>query len=269
MKIHLFMTRIRKIRLLLFVFLSIANSITLTAQDKTLYAGEELKYVVYYGFIQLGEVKLKLNTISENGNEKTVKASCEMRSYSGIPFVDLNSNFESEMIYKDGEIYSKEFRAIDKKKDGTVEIKYNFVYDSGYVRVLKKYKGIVEIDEKIKFDKNLKFQDGLSLFYQARLNSFQPDSRQVPVFMNESETSVSYFFSTKPEEIDVEKFDKEVFCIKCSGTANFVGVFGLTGEFAGWFSKDHARIPVSAQMNVMVGNISLELESYIRKDWQP
>ncbi len=251
------------------MFFSLLSAIDSAAQDKTLYAGEELKYVVYYGFIQLGEVNLKLNTISENGNEQIVRASCEMRSYSGIPFVDLNSKFESDMIYKDGEIYSKEFRATDRKEDGIVEIRYSFMYDSGYVYVLKKYKGVVEIDEKIKFDKNLKFQDGLSLFYQARLNSFKPESRLVPVFMNESETSVNYFFSTKPEEIDVEKFDKKVFCLKCSGTSNFVGVFGLTGEFAGWFSKDYARIPVSAQMNVMVGNINLELESYKRKDWQP
>ncbi len=251
------------------MFVLMFNAVDSAAQEKTLYAGEELKYVVYYGFIQLGEVNLKLVSISEIGNEQIVKASCEMRSYSGIPFVELNSRFESEMVYKDGEIYSKEFRATDKKEDGAVEIRYSFVYDSGYVNVLKKYKGKVEIDEKIKFDKNLRFQDGLSLFYQSRLNSFKPESRLVPVFMNESETSVNYFFSTKPEEINVEKFDKDVFCLKCSGTANFVGVFGLTGEFAGWFSKDHARIPVSAQMNVIVGNINLELESFVRKDWQP
>ncbi len=251
------------------MFVLIFNAVDSAAQEKILYAGEELKYVVYYGFIQLGEVNLKLVSISEIGNEQIVKASCEMRSYSGIPFVELNSRFESEMVYKDGEIYSKEFRATDKKEDGAVEIRYSFVYDSGYVNVLKKYKGKVEIDEKIKFDKNLRFQDGLSLFYQSRLNSFEPESRLVPVFMNESETSVNYFFSTKPEEINVEKFDKDVFCLKCSGTANFVGVFGLTGEFAGWFSKDHARIPVSAQMNVIVGNINLELESFVRKDWQP
>ncbi len=239
------------------------------AQEKVLYEGEELKYVVFYGFIELGEVKMKLVSIRESGDIKFVTASCEMRSYTGIPFVELNSKFESDMIYKDGEIYTKEFRATDKKEDGTVEIDYKFEYDSGYVKILKKYKGKVEIDNRMEFDKNLRFQDGLSLFYQARLNSFKTDSRMIPVFMNESETSVNYFFSTLPEEIDFEKKDREVLCVKCSGMANFVGVFGLTGEFAGWFSKDHARVPISAQMNVIVGNINLELDSYTRKDWQP
>jgi hypothetical protein len=239
------------------------------AQDKVLYEGEELKYVVYYGFIELGEVKLKLVSIREYGDDMFIGASCEMRSYKGIPLVDLDSKFESDMIYKDGELYSKEFRGIDKKEDGTVEINYKFEYDSGFVRVLKKYKGKVEIDKKMEFDKNLKFQDGLSLFYQARLNSFKAESRMIPVFMNESETSVNYFFSTVPEEIDADKFDKEILCTKCSGVANFVGVFGLTGEFAGWFSKDYARVPISAQMNVIVGNINLELDSYVRKDWRP
>ncbi|MBK6505329.1 MAG: DUF3108 domain-containing protein [Ignavibacteria bacterium] len=252
-----------------FVILSIMFLQSAEAQEKVLYEGEELKYVVYYGFIELGEVKMKLVSIRESGNVSFVTASCEMRSYSGIPFVELESKFESDMIYKDGEIYSREFRAIDKKKEGTVEINYKFEYDSGFVKILKKFKGKVEIDKRMEFDKNLRFQDGLSLFYQARLNSFKTDSRMIPVLMNESETSVNYYFSSLPEEIDFEKRDMDVLCVKCSGMANFVGIFGLSGEFAGWFSKDYARVPISAQMNVIVGNINLELDSYTRKDWQP
>ena len=90
----------------------------------------------------------------------------------------------------------------------------------------------------------------------------------IPVFMNESETSVNYFFNAQKEEIPVSIFDNDIRTVRCNGTANFKGVFGLTGEFAGWFSDDEARIPLKSQMNVMIGSVTLELDSYKRKNWR-
>lgn len=240
----------------------------LTGQDKVIMKGEELRYIVYYGFIEIGEVKMKVISEEPSESGRLVTASCEMRSFEGIPFVELDSRFESDMIIKNGEIYSREFRAVDRKEEGTVEVRYNFNYDSGYVKMLKTYKGKTEVDGRLEFDKRLRFQDGLSLFYQARINSYSNDNRQVPVFMNEAETNVSYFFSTVTEELELDELDAVVNCLKCSGMAAFVGVFGLTGEFAGWFSSDDARVPVMAKMNVLVGNVTLELVSYKRTGWR-
>ena len=257
------------LKAIIIFFVLICFSGNLLCQSKVLSEGEELNYVVYYGFIKLGEVKMKV-TGKTSENDKTVFSSrCVMKSYNGIPFVSLNSVFESDMVYDGKEVYSKKFKATEYKEDAVVTIEYNFNYDSHYVYVRKINGGKVEIDENIPFNKNIKFQDGLSLFYNSRLNSFSTENFLIPVFMNEAETSVSYYYSSKAEDVSISIADDDIKSVKCSGVANFTGVFGLTGEFAGWFSNDDARVPLVSQVNVLIGNITLELDSYKRAGWNP
>lgn len=237
-------------------------------QSRVLQDGEELNYVVYYGFIKLGEVNMKIKK-GTTENEKTMYYSkAEMKSYKGVPFVTLNTHFESDMVLEGKELYTKRFYAIENHDDGIVTIEYKFYYDSSYVYVRKVNRGKIEKDERINFNNNIKFQDGLSLFYNARLNSYSSDNFMVPVFMNEAETSVNYYFSAKKDEISINIFDNDLQSIRCTGTVNFEGVFGLSGEFAGWFSDDNARIPLKSQLNVLIGNVTLELDSYKREGWK-
>lgn len=240
------------------------------SQDKVLTVGEELNYVVYYGFIKLGEVNMQITDKSVIKDAEVYTAKSKMFSYKGIPFVDLDIEFESEIILEGKEVYSRRFKAKEKVEGGYVNIEYVFHYDSQYVYVKKINKGNVEIDKNIEINKNVKFQDGLSLFYKARINSFTPkDNFMVPVFMNEQETSVEYFFKSEPEEITLSSFDNEIEAVSCNGSAKFTGVFGMNGEFAGWFTRNSARIPLKAQLNAIVGSITLELDSYKRSDWKP
>lgn len=260
----IFMRKIFLILMLLLVCLH-GNSMS---QTKVMIAGEELRYVVYYGFIKLGEVKMKITSVNNEGSNVIYSAWCEMKSYKGIPFVDLNSVFESEMVYDGKDLYSRRFKATDYKENAVINIEYRFHYDSNYVYVVKKNNGNTERDERINFNRNVKFQDGLSLFYKARINSFSTEDFLIPVFMNEAETSVNYYFSSMKEEVSISIAD-DIRAVRCSGTANFEGVFGLSGEFGGWFSDDEARVPLKALVNVILGSVSLELESYNRTGWKP
>ncbi len=258
---------LRKYLILITVFYFSLNSFAVS-QEQVFQRGEELQYIVSYGFIDLGEVTIRTDEVRTIGNTLFIKASCVMKTYSGIPLVELDSRFESDMIYAEGILYSTEFRAWDKKSDGTVEIRYKFNYDSGFVSVLKKNKGKTEIDGNISTERNVRFQDGLSLFFQARTNSYRTQSYMIPVFMNESESSVKYFISSENERVELERLGKKPELIKCSGEANFVGVLGLTGEFAGWFTTDPARVPVLAKMNVLLGSITLESKVIKRLNWE-
>lgn len=248
--------------------LIVINPSIIFSQGKLFSAGEELKYVVSYGFIKFGEVTMNLADIKKEKEETILSARCNMHSYEGIPFVDLNSIFESDMIFDGKEIYSTRFKATEYHDDGIITIEYKFHYDSALVHVKKVNKGKTERDENIKINKNVRFQDGLSMFYCARLNSFAVKNYMIPVFMNEAETSVNYFFASQPEKISIALFDKDISCMRCSGTANFTGVFGLSGEFSGWFSDDEARIPIKSQLNVTIGSITLELDSFKRVGWK-
>lgn len=257
---------IRLIIILLYIF---NFNYQLFSQGKVLENGEELNYVVYYGFIRIGEVNMKLTKMNTENENIIYLANSTMRSYKGIPFVNLNILFESDLIYNGKEIYTKRFKAIDYRDDAVITIEYKFNYDSNYIYVRKDNNGRVERDDKIKFNENVKFQDGLSLFYRARMDSFSTENFLTPVFMNESETSVNYYFSSMKDEISISLFDFDINSVRCNGVANFEGVFGLGGEFAGWFSADEMRVPIRSQLNVVIGSITLELDSYKRLGWKP
>jgi len=41
----------------------------------------------------------------------------------------------------------------------------------------------------------------------------------------------------------------------------------MKGPFRGWFSDDDAAIPLKAKVEIFLGSIVLELESYERPGW--
>jgi hypothetical protein len=49
----------------------------------------------------------------------------------------------------------------------------------------------------------------------------------------------------------------------------FSGIYGLTGPFEGWFSNDDARVPIRANMEVMLGSVKVELIGWNRGGWNP
>ncbi|MEZ4821606.1 MAG: DUF3108 domain-containing protein [Ignavibacteria bacterium] len=259
-------------KIFIVIIILILNSFNIKnsfSQDNVLKVGEELNYIVYYGFIKLGEVNMRITDKSVSNGTEIFTAKSKMYSYKGIPFVDLEIEFESELVFDGKDLYSRKFRAKEKVEDGYVDIEYVFHYDSQYVYVKKTNKGNVEIDKNISINKNVRFQDGLSLFYKARINSFTPeDNFMVPVFMNEEETSVDYYFKSEPEEISLSAFEDDIVAVGCNGVAKFTGVFGMNGEFAGWFSKNSAEVPLKAQLNAIVGSITLELDSFKRSDFK-
>lgn len=242
--------------------------------DKILEVGEELNYTVYYGFIKLGEVKFKITGKSKEGKKEFYTSVASIKSFDAIPLVNINYIFESVMYFEKNEVHSVKFTATEFKDKSITNIYYTFDYDEDIIKTLKEIDGNREIESKINIDNKKMYQDGLSLFYNARLQSMPEKINNgktrfnVPVYINEKESSVKYSFNSKPESIDVDMLDYSIKCIKVAGVADFVGVFGLTGEFAGWFTDDEYRVPMKAKFNVTIGSITLELTSYKKKNWK-
>ncbi len=239
-------------------------------QGKVLEQGEELKYEVYYGFIKLGEVKFKVSNVAVDENKKTTcNANVVMKSYEGVPLVNISYIFESEMEYAKNDLYSTNFYSSEFKDKAILNTTYNFLYDSNYVKILKETNNKSLYNGNFKFNHGIKYEDGLSLFYAARLNSFENKNYNVPVFINENQNSVKYSFNINKDVVDIGMIDYDISVIKIAGNADFTGVFGLTGEFVGWFSDDDYRVPIKAQFNVLIGSVTLELISYKKKNWKP
>lgn len=245
------------------------------AGNKLLEPGEELTYSVYYGFIKLGEVKFKITGQSDENKKEIYTAVASIKSLEGIPLVNINYIFESVMRYKNNEVYSLRFTSTEFKDKTITNIYYNFDYEDGFIRAKKESDGRIEKETEIKIEYEKTFQDGLSLFYNARLQSVNEKNLKqnprfnVPVYINEKESSVRYSFNTLREPVSTDLVDYQMNSIRVAGAADFVGVFGLTGEFVGWFSADDSRVPLMAKFNVTIGSITLELVSYKKKNWKP
>jgi hypothetical protein len=170
----------------------------------------------------------------------------------------------------DPEAYSVFFSGYDTKDpNNTSFADYAFDYDGHVVTYEKGVKQKPEVTLKGSDTISTTFQDGLSLFFFARANARMQKKMKVPTFVNEKKVNTFMNFMNKivPMEIDAVKYP--IRTVELGGTADFVGIFGLTGGFQGWFSDDEAAIPIVARMKVILGSVYIELKKWNRPGWYP
>lgn len=231
------------------------------------FVGEELLYEVSYSIFPLGTVRIQiLDTIAKNG-ATLYRTKAFMDSYSGVPFVNLHYVFYSEI---DPSFYSHFFSSSDTK-DPRMTPYADYYFDYPNKRILYE-KGIRQTagsttrgsDTISSF-----FQDGLSLFFFARGNLRSKKTVNVPTFVEEKKVNTYIDFTNKKGSCDIDAVKYPVGAVGLEGRAEFVGVFGLTGDFSGWFSDDQAALPVLAKMKVILGSVRVELIQWNRPGWVP
>jgi len=233
---------------------------------KLMQVGEEIIYVVKYSFLELGEVKLQILSREEKAGKVYYKTKVYIDSYPGVPFVSLHQIYESNFNQNQ---YSDYFRATEKEKNYVKFTEYFFQYDKNNIHVKKGKYNPFQIWTDSTANIKVNYQDGLSLFYYARLNTGQKKSVNVPCFVTEKfETTKINFYNTI-EKISIDAVDYDIACTKLDGFTTFVSVFGLTGKFEGWFTNDQHAVPVLAKMKVIIGDITLELKEWRKSNWKP
>lgn len=234
--------------------------------QKKIDVGEEITYVVKYLAFEIGEITLKVQSAQVEGNDTIYSAIAYINSYNGIPFVDLHQIYETKFNSKQISRYFK--GSIIDNKD-TTYTKYNFSPDKKSIHILKGRESTGEIwtDSIAKYDRD--YQDGLSLFYFARMRTAQKKTEHVPVFINEKYEKTYINFYNEIEDMDIDAVDYDIACVRLDGETEFRGIFGLTGYFEGWFSDDQYAVPIVAKMQVIIGSIKLELKSWKKKGWMP
>lgn len=235
------------------------------SKQKSIRVGEDITYVVKYLAFEIGEIRLKvISSITEN-NDTIYNAIAYINSYEGIPFVDLHQIYETTFDQKQNSRY---FKGTIIKEDTTFTI---YMYDKNKktIHVKKGRENSKEIwaDSLAKADRE--YQDGLSLFYYARMRTGTQKKAIVPVFINEKfeKTYINFYKETEDQDIDAVNYDID--CVYLDGETEFRGIFGLTGYFEGWFSNDQFAIPIIAKMQVIIGSITLELKNWNKKEWMP
>ncbi|MFM7156903.1 MAG: DUF3108 domain-containing protein, partial [Bacteroidota bacterium] len=106
-------------------------------------------------------------------------------------------------------------------------------------------------------------------FFLARQMLKSKKTIKVPTIIMDDTVSTSINFVGKEETVEIDAAKYPIKTIYLSGTANWTGIYGLSGKFEGWFSDDEARIPIRAKMKLYVGNANIELVKWNRSSWQP
>lgn len=238
---------------------------TTTSVAQVIYPGEELVYRVSYLNITLGTVKCVTEPYTTLDGKKVAKVKVYIQSHPNIPFVSLQSTYESWM--DTSATFSHKFNANTKVEEGWEFDQYLFDYTNKKA-VTDKYRNKARISGN-KYDIKRPYNDGSSILYAARALMYSKKSLRLPTLIMEDTVSTVINFSGKKGTTEIDAVDYPVKTVYINGDANWTGVYGLSGRFEGWFSDDDARIPILAKMKVYVGAATLELTSWKRGSWAP
>jgi hypothetical protein len=233
--------------------------------DKKLHIGDEFTYIVKYAFLNLGEVRTKVYDKDTLDGKIIYKAIAYIDSYDGLPFVTIHQVYES---WFDTTLQPVFFKALIYDENDTSYTKYYFS-DNNAVHIKKGKLNLEKTSMDTIVSLQQKYQDGLSIMYYARFMLQSNNLSSIPCFINEntSVTEIAYF--DEEESISIDNIDYDIDCFMIEGHLGFTGIFGLTGNFRGWFSNDGFNIPISAELQVLIGNISIELINWKKSRWLP
>ena len=227
--------------------------------------GEELVYNVRYSFFNLGQVRIKTMNKTRTASYTAYQSKALIDSYPKVPFVDLHAVYESAV---DSTVYSRGFTGRGKEDDRWNFARYHFEYDRDRVLMEMGQRDTV-VTKRETLEVRSPYNDGLSLFFFARHHLFDNRLVTAPCIVMEKRTTTQLAFSSKQTSVEIDAVEYPVDVVHFDGSADFVGIFGLTGDFEGWFSNDEARVPIMAKMKVIIGSVTIELMEWKRPGWTP
>jgi len=235
-----------------------------------LQVGEELEYSVHYSIFNIGKIVFKVTDKEERNGRTVYHASAFMDSNPSLSWLtELHVRFYSEI---DQDAFSYGWVSEDSTSNKVTYRKMNFDYNNKKMYFVWGYKLPSGERKQLGADTvaiTQECQDGLSLFYYAREHVHEKKQKSIPTFIDTNEVTTKINFGVDYLEEEIDAVDYPIDVVKLDGSAEFVGVFGLTGGFEGLFSNDLAGIPITAKMKVIVGSVRVELRKWKRGDWMP
>ena len=88
------------------------------------------------------------------------------------------------------------------------------------------------------------FVDGLAIGYFPRSLIRSRGKFDVTTVLNGKVGTTTFDLDGRHTTEDIDAMDDPVKVVEVRGSTNAVGIFGMTGEFTGWFSDDEAGVPI-------------------------
>ena len=216
---------------------------------------EKLDYIVEYGFITLGWMKVRLEKEMEINGKKVYQMVFYIDSNPKFDFlISLHPIYES---YIDAETLSA-VRSRLYTPDGEENLvrMYYFDYSKNiFTSYSLKNDGRFEL---IKKDLPNAAQDGTSMLYLARGLVSNNTSGNTVVIVNEKFKYANIKYLNEFEEVEVQ--GKNINSQKIFAQAKFSGVAGMNGDAYGWFSTDNQSVPLEGQIEIIVGSITVRID---------
>ena len=204
--------------------------------DSVMQVKEELNYEASYLLFKIGAVRFQVlgKTVYENVPAYRFRAYID--SYSGIPFVNLHSVFETNA---DARTFMCLFTSNSEKEgDSWVYTSYHFYFDKKIVKWEQSKDG--KIINTVYFPLDHPYTDGISFFYylreEGRISGNKKTGLSIPIVVDTVRSSVDLTINEEREKCEVTAFDFPVESYRMSGHMNFKGFYGVTGDFVGWMS---------------------------------
>jgi len=232
---------LRSFKNILFCILASLIFISNPLKAQVFSPGEEIIYSVSYLGIQLGTVKIITEGKEIVNGKPVVKTKAFMDSRPGIPFVDLHAIYES-WIDKSGAFSQQFVGTVQQGDEDSKYTKYMFDYDNKttYMQEWRNKKTVLNGT----MSAARKWNDGLSLLFLARHYVDSKKNYKVPTIIEGDTVKTTINFQDKIENVEIDAVKYPVRTKYLNGTADWTGVYGLSGKFEGWFSDDEAKITI-------------------------
>lgn len=243
-----------------------------SAQERSaefLRAGEVLQYKVRWNFLRLGTITLR--TVRDTASSDTSQYRLLMIVESNPDLMVVRIREFNESIVQRPSLTSLHYRGKHRSGDDLKEIIYSYdpeTHRASCVQRDCRSRSILQADT---LEDVPPYVEGASLLFYSRSLLHCRAVVKVPTMVGGKLSSTTLDFTGAVEETDVEGVDLPVRCRKYTGYADWSGgsSAGVSGSFTGWMSDDTAAIPLRAEMHVLLGSITIELEKWDRPGWNP
>lgn len=215
-------------------------------------AGEDLKYILYYGFMDGGEARISLRNVPNNEGKKVYHAKAEAKTV-GVArmFIAIDDVYESYFNEND----CKPIKAIRNIKENDYKYYDEVVYDHVNHKVKSSKNGVVKVPSNI--------YDVISSLYYLRRVSFKNLKKNdtISVMTYFADEIFPYRIIYKGKEkvtTDLGTFD----ALRFQPIVETGRVFKEQDDMRFWISSDANHIPLRVEFDMFVGSIKCDLKEY-------
>jgi hypothetical protein len=225
-------------------------------------APEQLRYKVKYGFIRLGTVEMRQKRLDTLRFESTMR----MKTAAGVPLLNFDSYNKAILVPASSRCYHY---TIDASASGGEKLTLHCEPSSGTVTI-DQWNGEDGASHST-VKRTDPFYDGLGYIMLGRCLSASATTVTV-ASINKTEFRSSILrFSKNRERIEIGAIDGPIRARRIESEAAWKtsADLGISGSFRMWVSDDDAAVPLRAEVDIALGSITIELESWKREGWNP